>query len=70
MVKTYQLGNKGFGTSLKIAPITTEHEENVKTCLQVNGTSEDPIQPQHMLPDLTQFECAGKYFYTCQSQSA
>nr|CAH7744140.1 unnamed protein product [Callosobruchus chinensis] len=60
MVKTYQLGGNGFGTSIKIAPITTEHELNVKTCLQVNGTAEDKILPQTVLPALTNFEYIGQ----------
>ncbi|XP_018569133.1 digestive cysteine proteinase 1 [Anoplophora glabripennis] len=59
MVKTYQLGSSGYGTSLKIAPITTETEENAITCLQVNGTEENKIVPQTILPSLVGFECAG-----------
>lgn len=59
MVKTYQLGKDGYGTSIKIAPITTENEENVKTCLQVNGTSDQTISPQTVLPDLTGFAYLG-----------
>lgn len=61
MVKTFQLGDSGYGTSLKIAPVTTETEENAITCLQVNGTSENKIVPQAILPSLNGFECAGKY---------
>lgn len=60
MVKTYQLGKDGSGTSLKIAPITTETEVNVRTCLQVNGSQDQPISPQTVLPDLTGFEYLGK----------
>ncbi|XP_056645189.1 digestive cysteine proteinase 1 [Diorhabda sublineata] len=59
MVQTYQLGGTGYGTSLKVAPITTETEENVRTCLQVNGTSENRITPQSVLPDLTDFKKEG-----------
>ncbi|CAG9764807.1 unnamed protein product [Ceutorhynchus assimilis] len=59
MVQTYQLAKKGYGTSIKIAPVTTEEELNAKTCLQVNGTSEEPIAPQTVLPDLTGFEYSG-----------
>lgn len=59
MVKTCQLGGSGYGTSLKIAPVTTETEENVKTCLQVNGSKENTINPQMVLPDLTGFKLAG-----------
>jgi C1A family cysteine protease len=61
MVKTYQLSTSGpYGTSLKIAPVTTETETNARTCLQVNGTSEYTIEPQTILPDLTNFECTGE----------
>ncbi|KAJ8963977.1 hypothetical protein NQ314_005236 [Rhamnusium bicolor] len=59
MVKTYQLAGSGYGTSLKIAPVTTETEENAITCLQVNGTVENKILPQSILPSLVGFECAG-----------
>jgi len=60
MVKTYQLGNSGqYGTSLKVAPVTTETELNAKTCLQVNGSSDVSIQPQSVLPSLVGFECVG-----------
>lgn len=61
MVQTYQLGTTGsYGTSLKIAPVTTESEENARTCLQVNGTSGYSITPQSILPSLLNFECAGQ----------
>ncbi|XP_044264589.1 digestive cysteine proteinase 1 [Tribolium madens] len=61
MVKTYQLSSSGpYGTSLKIAPVTTETETNSRTCLQVNGTEDITIEPQSILPDLTNFECTGE----------
>lgn len=61
MVKTFQLEKEQeFGTSLKIAPVTTEEVENAKSCLQVNGTQEDKILLQSVLPSLLNFECAGK----------
>lgn len=60
MVKTYQLADDGYGTSLKIAPVTTEEVENARTCLQVNGTKDDSIEIQSVLPSLLNFECAGK----------
>ncbi|XP_018328843.1 digestive cysteine proteinase 1 [Agrilus planipennis] len=60
MVKTYQLGNFGdHGSSIKLAPVTTEKEQNVLTCLQVNGTSDIAIEPQTVLPSLVGFECIG-----------
>ena len=64
MVKTYQLSKTGdFGSSIKIAPITTESQTNVNTCLQVNGTTDYSIEPQSILPDLKGFECIGKQLY-------
>lgn len=60
MVKTYQLSPYGlYGTSLKLAPVTTETEVNANTCLQVNGTSEYKIEPQTILPNLTGFKYIG-----------
>ncbi|KAK4885932.1 hypothetical protein RN001_002203 [Aquatica leii] len=60
MVKTYQLRNNGaYGTSLKIAPVTTETELNSQTCLQVNGSREVTIEPQSVLPSLEGFTCVG-----------
>lgn len=57
MVKTYQLSQQGdFGSSLKIAPVTTESQENVQTCLQVNGTRQMKIQPQSILPETFEFQ--------------
>lgn len=62
MVKTYQLGNSGeFGSSLKIAPVTTEEELNANTCLQVNGTNEFSIEPQSVLPSLEGFKRIGMF---------
>ncbi|CAH1163826.1 unnamed protein product [Phaedon cochleariae] len=61
MVKTYQLSKPyGYGTSLKIAPVTTEEDQNLKTCLQVNGTADDTIKPQSILPSLEGFACLGQ----------
>lgn len=60
MVKTYQLTQTGeYGQFLKVAPVTTETQMNVQTCLQLNGTKEMKVKPQSVLPDLTGFECLG-----------
>lgn len=60
MVKTYQLANDGkYGTSLKLAPVTTNEETNKETCLQVNGTEEQKIEIQAILPDAKEFHLAG-----------
>jgi len=57
MVKTYQLSKLGeFGSTLKVAPVTTEKVQNLDSCLQANGSSEYRIEPQSILPDLTGFE--------------
>lgn len=61
-MKTYQLSRDGeFGTSLKIAPVTTNEKMNDITCLQVNGSSENRIEPQSILPDCRDFQLVGKY---------
>ena len=61
MVKTFQLSHKGlYGSSIKIAPITTETISNQATCLEVNGTNELKIQPQAIVPDATGMECIGE----------
>ena len=60
MVKTYQLGHLAdFGSSLKIAPISTNDELNTVTCLEVNGTADFKIIPQTILPNCTGFTLAG-----------
>lgn len=57
MVQTFQLSGRGsYGTALKVAPMTTEEEVNVKKCFQVNGTQEEKVKPQSVLPDLMRFE--------------
>ncbi|KAH8256017.1 hypothetical protein KR026_004989, partial [Drosophila bipectinata] len=69
MVKTYQLAGEGdFGTMLKLAPITTKTETNKLTCLQVNGTKEESVQIQSILPDAKPFQLVGTETflgYTC-----
>ncbi|XP_045511993.1 digestive cysteine proteinase 1 [Pieris brassicae] len=62
MVKTYQFEANvfpKFGTSIKIAPITTEHVLNQETCLQVNGTEDSSISIQSVLPDMSDFKYVG-----------
>nr|KAF7397988.1 hypothetical protein H0235_015996 [Vespula pensylvanica] len=61
IVKTFQLASKGlYGTSIKVAPITTESVTNEETCLQVNGSSDFKIHPQSIIPDTTGMECIGE----------
>lgn len=62
MVLSIQLGSKSpadYGRSYIVVPITTETLENVKTCFLVNGSSDVPITPQAVLPDLSGFEYRG-----------
>ncbi|XP_041978357.1 digestive cysteine proteinase 1 [Aricia agestis] len=62
MVKTYQLSSAVFptyGSSIKIAPVTTERVLNQQTCLQVNGSADGPVNPQSVLPDMTDFKYVG-----------
>lgn len=60
MVKTYQLTNEGqFGSSLKVAPVSTNDFQNKETCLQVNGSAENRIQVQTILPDARNFSLVG-----------
>lgn len=52
MVKTFQLRHDGLhGSSIKVAPITTQSVLNQDTCLKVEGDGEMIIQPQTILPD-------------------
>ncbi|KAH8386053.1 digestive cysteine proteinase 1 [Drosophila serrata] len=60
MVKTYQLAGEGqYGTMLKLAPITTLTEQNKLTCLQVNGTADQVVEIQSILPDAKPFQLVG-----------
>ncbi|XP_068142438.1 digestive cysteine proteinase 1 [Drosophila tropicalis] len=69
MVKTYQLAGEGdFGTMLKLAPITTTDDLNKLTCLQVNGTTDQKVEIQSILPDAKPFTLIGTEAflgYTC-----
>ena len=56
MVVTIQRGDQGlFGISYKIAPMTDYKVTNKNTCFQVNGTKENTVDAQSVLPDLTNF---------------
>ncbi|XP_030566502.1 digestive cysteine proteinase 1 [Drosophila novamexicana] len=60
MVKTYQLAGEGqYGTALKLAPVSTRDELNKLSCLQVNGTAEQAVEIQSILPDAKPFELIG-----------
>lgn len=52
-MSTYQLGAEGqWGVAYKITPETTEVEQNVMKCFQVNGTVNETVTPQASLPDV------------------
>lgn len=60
MVKSFQLTKKGnYGQMLKIAPVTTESETNIDTCLQLNGTASFKIPLQNLVPDLRNYVYQG-----------
>lgn len=60
-VKTFQISTLGrYGAMRKVVPMTTEHEMNVQTCLEVNGTVDNKVTPQTVLPDLTGYQYIGK----------
>lgn len=47
------------GTLLKVAPITNDKVENKATCLQVNGTSDNQVTIQSILPNTKNFSLVG-----------
>ena len=56
-MKTFQLAHDGpYGSSKKVAPMTTETVKNQLNCFEVKGDAEDPVQPQGILPDITNFK--------------
>ncbi|XP_056636240.1 digestive cysteine proteinase 2-like [Diorhabda sublineata] len=59
MAKTYQLGADDYGTGIKIVPFTTEEVSNEITCFLVNGTEEEPVKSQSILPSLDDFQLEG-----------
>lgn len=65
-VSTIQLApttSSSFGTGIKISPMTTEDQFNVKTCFWMNGTQDSPLDIQSVLPDLSNFTLVGKTNY-------
>ena len=56
MDKTFQRKDEGsFGSHYLIAPMSDEKVMNKKTCFLVEGTKQNPIGIQSLLPDLTDF---------------
>ncbi|CAN9503787.1 unnamed protein product [Ophioblennius macclurei] len=63
-VSTFQLGSEQlFGAAYKISPETTEEELNVMKCFQVNGTKEETVMPQAVLPDVQGFQFLRMEYY-------
>jgi len=60
MMKTYQSAKDGpFGSSKKIAPLTTETVHNKISCFGVDGSADEPVEPESILPDITDFKLMG-----------
>ncbi|KAF3707665.1 SH3 domain-binding protein 5 [Channa argus] len=63
-VSTYQLGGDyQWGVAYKVTPETTEVEENVMKCFQVNGTNNETVTPQAAIPDLKGFQFLRMEYY-------
>ncbi|XP_068603139.1 digestive cysteine proteinase 1 [Brachionichthys hirsutus] len=63
-VSTFQLGaEQQWGVAYKITPETTEVEQNVMKCFQVNGTKDEAISPQASLPQVQGFKFLRKEYY-------
>ncbi|XP_029022106.1 digestive cysteine proteinase 2 [Betta splendens] len=64
-VSTYQLGAvSDWGVSFKISPETTEVEQNVMKCFQINGTKNETVTPQAVLPDVQGFKFLRMEYYS------
>ena len=51
MDKTFQIVDEGqFGAMMKLSPMTTEYVTNQMSCFQANGTNEEPVTAQSVLP--------------------
>merc|ERR1719427_1726500 len=60
MVKTFQRGDiKEYGTTAKIIPMTNEVVVNEIDCFAVDGDKDNKIEPQSILPDISEFELVG-----------
>ncbi|XP_078671018.1 digestive cysteine proteinase 1-like [Branchiostoma floridae x Branchiostoma belcheri] len=63
MMSTIQKSNAKGGAMYKMAYMTTEKVTNQKTCFLINGDPKDPVMPQSILPDTTNFTRLGPYPY-------
>ena len=58
MVITMQIAGDdktNFGKSMKIAPMTMDSIKIENKCFLVNGTNDQPVEPQAVLPDISKF---------------
>ena len=55
--------SKEFGVGIKISPMTDEEQTNVKTCFWINGTEENPLSIQNIIPDFTDFTVFFYYIF-------
>ncbi|XP_077446243.1 digestive cysteine proteinase 1 isoform X1 [Stigmatopora argus] len=63
-VSTFQLGTEQpWGAAYKITPETTEDELNVMKCFKVNGTKEELVKTQAVLPDVSDFQFLRMEYY-------
>ncbi|XP_035849037.1 digestive cysteine proteinase 2 [Sander lucioperca] len=63
-VSTYQLGSEQqWGVAYQITPETTETEQNVMKCFQVNGTKDEAVTSQASLPDVQGFQFLRLEYY-------
>lgn len=57
VAKTFQLADRNaHGVMRKIVPMTNEQVTNQLTCFEVNGTEENVITAQSILPDISPME--------------
>ena len=55
--KVYNRGDlKDGGAIFKVTPTVIKDKPILQHCFQINGTKEDPIMPQSVLPDLSGFK--------------
>ena len=57
MMKTYQIANEGkYGVTKKVAPMTTETVKNQLNCFQAEGSEDEKVEAQSILPDISSFK--------------
>ena len=65
---TYFRGDEApYGNTYKLSPATLDDKPSVQACFNVTGDKKDPVAPQSLLPDLTNFQVIKSYFSFGQS---